>query len=158
MDSFPSGFEMRTQIRLHLHGLFLTCALQLLGCGSSSVPVATGKLQIEYLKASSKAVSFRLTNGTGRTVALRGSWTITFGIRIWPGDSHIECESDATGKSESEPLMFAHGRSGQIDVSPGESVTLVVPSELPGRYSDGNCRLRLILRDGTFVGPILFSP
>ena len=145
-------------LRVLLLSLLVTCTIQLLGCGANRDSAVSGQLQLEYLKASDKTVSLKLTNGTNRTIAVRGSWTLSFAIRTWPGDSQVECESKETGKSDAEPLMFAHGKSRYFDVSQGESVTLVVPSELPNRYRGGNCKLRLILRDGTFVGPIQFSP
>jgi hypothetical protein len=132
--------------------------MQLLGCSARTDSNASGKIQLEYLKASESAVSLKLTNGTNRTIAIRGGWTISLAIRTLQADSQVECEMTPTGKTEAELPGFSHGKSGPIDVSPGKVVSLVVPTELPNRYRGGVCKLNLILQDGTTVGPIKFSP
>jgi hypothetical protein len=138
--------------------LLVVPTMYLLGCSAKTESRATGQIRLEYLKASKSTVSLRLTNATDRPIAVRGSWTISFAIRVSQADSQVECESSPTGKSEVELPGFSHGKSRSFDILQGEAVTLVVSTELPSRYEGGVCKLSLILQDGTSVGPIQFSP
>ena len=158
MTTWKMNIDAKWTTRLLLLVLLVTSTLQLLGCSASTESNASGQIQLEYLKASESAVSLKLTNGTNRTIAIRGSWTISLAVRTLQADSQVECELTPTGKTEAELPGFSHGKSGSIDVSPGKAVNLVVPTGLPNRYRGGTCKLNLILQDGASVGPIKFSP
>jgi hypothetical protein len=145
-------------LREFLLYLFVMITTQLFGCGSNGEPSASGQLLLQYLEASDTVVSLRLTNGSNRTISIRGSWTMSIAIRTLQADSQVECESTPTGKTEVELPGFFHGKSRIFAISQGEAVTLDVPTELPGRYRGGVCKLSLTLQDGSTVGPVQFSP
>jgi len=138
--------------------LLVTTTTQLLGCGADRESSASGQIQLKYLRTSDSGVLLRLTNDTNHVVALRASWTVSFPILILQADGQVECESVPTEKIEVQFPGFSHGRLRYVDVSQGETVTLVVPTELPSRYRGGYCKLKVMLQDGTSVGPIQFSP
>jgi hypothetical protein len=130
----------------------------LVACRPNDGAPASGRIVLEHIATSESDVMFSLINETSRAIYLRGSRTVTWAVRTWPGDTGITCESNPPGRMGEDPIGFAHGTPGQIEVSPGDRVRLKIGSTLPQEYKGGRCRLTLRLQDGTAVGPAEFQP
>ena len=139
------------------------CVLAMLGvaqvaCKPTGTPAASGGIVLEHVSTSESDIVFVLINGSDRTIRVRGGRTLTLAVRPWPGDTGVDCTSDSPFRMEEEPIGFAYGNPGSVEVAPGERVRLKIATELPHRHVGGHCRLKLILQDGTVVGPTEFQP
>lgn len=130
----------------------------LVACKPTDSHLLSGDISLEYLRSSKSDVTFRLINGTGRTIYLRGSHLLSLAIEPWAGDTGLECEAVPYAGSEEEPIGFGEGTPAIFKISPGETIRLVVPTGLPQRFKGGRCRLKVRLQDGTIVGPSEFQP
>jgi hypothetical protein len=147
----------RYLLALIRHCYLVMIAPALLGCQPNETPSA-GRISLTFHRSSGSDATFLLANGLDQAIYIRGNRTLSLAIRTWPGDTGIECETVPNSKSEEEPLGFAHGKATYFEVSPGERIKLVVRTTLPQRYKGGLCRISVVLRDGSLVGPLEFHP
>jgi hypothetical protein len=139
------------------HGGLVMLAPALLGCEPNEAPSA-GQISLTFDRLSGSDATFLLANGLDQAIYIRGNLMPSLAIRTWPRDTGIGCETIPNLRSEEEPLGFAHGKATYFEVLPGERIKLVVPTTLPQRYKGGLCRISLVLRDGSLVGPVEFHP
>lgn len=132
--------------------------IAIVACKPVPPPALSGQINLEYLGMSTSDISFRLSNGSNKTISVRGGRTVFSGIRIWAGDSSIECEAVPSKGSEEDPIGLGTGNPIVFSISSGEQARLTIPTTLPQRYKGGRCRLRLVLKGGTLVGPSEFQP
>ena len=144
--------------RLLPHYAWLTIIGALVGCMPSEAPPTPGRVSLEFDGMSDSEVTFRLANGLNRAIYIPGSRTFSLAIGMSPYDTQIQCEGIQYERSEAALFGFVHGKSKFIEVSPGKRVKLFIPTTLPQRYKGGRCRLELVLKDGTIVGPSEFQP
>ena len=128
----------------------------LTGCERKESLPLSGEISLRYTHSSKSDVSFSLQNGTNRAIYIRGGRTLSLAIEAW--DAGFECERIPHTVPEEEPIGFSEGRSSVVKVSPGQQARLVIPATLPQQYKGGLCRLKLMLQDGTVIGPFEFRP
>jgi hypothetical protein len=134
----------------------ITIVAGLTACERQESDPLSGEISLQYTDSSKSNVSFSLRNGTSRAIHIRGGRTLSLAIEAW--DAGFECERIPHTVPEEEPIGLSEGRPTIFKVSPGERARLVVATTLPQRYKGGLCRLKLMLQDGTVVGPFEFRP
>lgn len=130
----------------------------LLGCAKHESELTPGQVTLTYLGISDSDVQFVLANGLDRTISLRGSRTPTLAIRSSFGEAGLWCENASESKREEAPMGFADGGLKYIDIPPAQTARIVIYSPLAKKFAGGTCRLNLMLKDGTVVGPVEFHP
>lgn len=147
-----------SNVRRLTSGLCAVIGIALVACKPAPPVVLSGQPSLEYLGMSRSDISLILTNGSNKTISVRGGRTMFSGIRILTGDSSIECDAVPSKGSEEDPIGLGTGNPIVFNISSGEQTRLTIPTTLPQRYKGGRCRLRLVIKDGTVVGPIEFHP
>jgi hypothetical protein len=133
--------------------------LAVAACKPANAPSPTGQVRLEYLKSSDDEVTFSLRNESAQTIHFRGlGRTLSWAVRVWPGDTGFECEPTPGSATDEDPLGLADGSWGTYEVAPGKQVTMVIYTTFPQKYKGANCRIVQRLLSGTIVGPIGFRP
>jgi hypothetical protein len=126
---------------------FLTCV----GCNPDNAPLTPGQVSVRILNISDSEIVAELGNGLDHEIQIDGRRWFSFAIDVMPTEAQVTC--GGKGGVHVSMFSFNHGPSNWITVAPSKRVKVIVDTDLPKKFKGGDCRLELMLKGDTIVGP-----
>lgn len=136
----------------------LAAAVSLLclsACSSSAGKLTRAEPQLEFVRSTATRLLFKFSNHSVRMVSFRGS---RGSVAADPWDTQFECKSTDSPYWDLEPFGLVDGDDRNVELLPGEAVSLTVSNEFASRYKGSRCHLSLRLHDGNFIKSNDFRP